>query len=36
MPVRKLATVAPYVALFGLAATVAVAAAKPWKRDQSE
>jgi hypothetical protein len=32
MPVRKLARVAPYMALFGLAA-VAVAVAKPWKRD---
>lgn len=32
MPVKKLATVAPYMALFGLAA-VAVAVAKPWKRD---
>jgi hypothetical protein len=32
MPVKKLATFAPYMALFGLAA-VAVAVAKPWKRD---
>jgi len=33
IPIGKLTTVAPYVALFGLAAAVAVAVAKPWKRD---
>jgi hypothetical protein len=34
-PVNKLAIVTPYVALFGLVATVAVVIAKPWKKPEN-
>jgi hypothetical protein len=31
-PVNKLAVYAPYVALFGIVATIAVVAVAPWKK----
>jgi hypothetical protein len=34
-PVNKLAIIAPYLALFGLVATVAVWVAKSWKKPES-
>jgi len=34
-PVNKLTVFAPYLALFGLVATVAVVVAKPWKKREN-
>ena len=35
MPVDKLAIFAPYLALFGLVATVAIVVVKPWKKRET-
>jgi hypothetical protein len=34
-PVNKLVVFAPYLALFGVVATVAVVVAKPWKKQDN-
>jgi hypothetical protein len=35
MPVNKLAVVAPYLALFGVVAAVAVVIVAPWKKPEN-